>query len=205
MKELFEKAASARSLHELDDIIGENENILKAVEEFENKYPRFDLSISPAELQQLIDEKTLIEKEHAINLNREGGFSTFEKLLLAVLWKNGQLSRVRPIVKGILGEKNSGSDFGIIFHQFGKSLADPNEPIVDQHVLRAFCEYGDLSKVAGRKKVPRKAVFKEADRSLVDAYCSWFKEVLKKVPEAEKKDFKYRFDKLLFAIGKRLE
>ena len=204
MKELFEKAERAKSLSELNVIIASDDNISNFVGEFENKYPRFDLQIESEEVRQLI-ETLFLNDDHTINLEREAGFTPFEKLLLAVLWKNGQIFRVRPIVKGILGHENSGSDFGIIFHQFGKSLANPNEPIIDQHVLRAFSEYGDLSKISGRKKVPRKSVFKETDRDLINAYCNWFKGILEHIPEEERNEFKYRLDKLLFAIGKKLE
>jgi hypothetical protein len=60
------------------------------------------------------------------------------KLLYAVLWKNGDLAKVKHVVKGIL-DKRDESDNSIIFYQFGRHLSEKkSEPIVDQHVLRAF-------------------------------------------------------------------
>ncbi|MET0392373.1 MAG: hypothetical protein ABW019_04495 [Chitinophagaceae bacterium] len=198
MRELFEKAEKATSLSELNGIIASDSTISKTIKEFEHKYPRFDLQIKPQQVQQL-KENRFLNEDHTINLEREAEFTPFEKFLLAVLWKNGQIFRVQPIVDGIVGIKKSESEFGIIFNQFGRHLADPTEPIVDQHVLRAFCE------ATGRKKVPRKTVFKTSDQKMIDEYRNWFKIILQRITEQEKEEFRYKLDKLLFTIGKQLE
>jgi hypothetical protein len=203
-KELFEKASKAKTTQELDTIIEEESGISTIINEFEDKYPPIDLTVQNDAVSLLITEG-IINSDHTINLAGENRFSTFEKLLLAVLWKNGHIMRIQPILDGITGIRKSNSDFGVIFRQFGRSLVDPEEPIVDQHVLRAFSAYGDLSEVKGRRKVPRKVAFKESDQELINAYRAWFKSVLHEVPTEQKTKFKYRLDKLLFALGKGLE
>lgn len=204
MRELFEKASKAKSLQELDMIINQESGISSIISEFEDKYPDFDLTVQNEEVDRLIAQG-IINADHTINLSGEYKFSTFEKLLLAVLWKNGHITRIQPILDGITGVRKSESSFGVIFRQFGRSLTDPDEPIVDQHVLRAFCTFGDISEVKGRKEVPRKTAFKDSDQELINAYREWFKNILQEVPTQEKVTFKYRLDKLLFAVGKRLE
>src|SRR5690606_21905058 len=151
------------------------------ITEFEEKYPDFQLTIQRDEIDGLIADG-ILTSDHTINTEAVHKFSPFEKLLLSVLWKNGHSKRVQPILDGMIGERKSQSDFGVIFRQFGRSLVNAEEPIVDQHVLRAFCTFGDTSVVKGRRLVPRKAAFKESDQDLIDAYREWFKSILKEIP-----------------------
>jgi hypothetical protein len=50
------------------------------------------------------------------------------------------------MVSSLLPKKN-----GLVFNQFGKHLADHKEPIIDQHVLRAFgihlCKDSDSAQI----------------------------------------------------------
>jgi hypothetical protein len=62
-----------------------------------------------------------------------------EKLLYALAWKNGDLRKVKHIVAGILSSEDDAANKAIVFNQFGIYLSGKrNEPIIDQHVLRAF-------------------------------------------------------------------
>jgi hypothetical protein len=203
MKNIFTLAVATRSLSELKKVAESNSDLSIALREFEEKYPPIDLSMNQKEVDDLFQSVDRIS--HQINLRRPTPFTSFEKLLMAVLWKNGHIHRVQPIIDGIVDAKQSDSGFGVIFRQFGKSLIDPEEPIVDQHTLRAFCKFGDLSDVASRKLIPRKSAFRNSDQPLIDSYRKWFKSVISKVPQGESNDFKYLLDKVLFAVGKNLD
>jgi hypothetical protein len=52
-------------------------------------------------------------------------------------WKNNDLKKLKHIIEGIKDE-NEYKKTGIVFYQFGKHLRNIGEPIIDQHVLRAF-------------------------------------------------------------------
>lgn len=81
------------------------------------------------------------------------------KLLYAMVWKQGDLEKMRTIIEGIeealeIPEENrikhteeyKASNYqSLVFPQFGKFLVDPvNYPIVDQHVIRAFKTYREV-------------------------------------------------------------
>lgn len=200
--EIFRTTADSTTLQQLNNIVSHN-SLNASIKEFEKKYPRINLSFSASEIRELFEY--FINKEtYAINPNPERPFSAFEKLLLAVLWKNGHIDRVKPIMHGITGVDKSNSDFGVIFTQFGRSLINPEEPIVDQHTIRAFCTYGDTPDIKGHKSAHKKSAFRKDDQELIDLYRKWFKSILDKVRPEEKTEFKYIFDKILFVIGKEL-
>lgn len=203
MKEVFIKLSNAKSLCDLDVIIAQYD-FSEDIEQFKKKYPEVDLTLSADDINDLVNEN-IITEDHRINLSTNRKFSPFEKLLLSVLWKNGHLLRVQPIIDSIRNNRRSTSDYGVIFRQFGRSLVDPQEPIVDQHVLRAFCHYADVLNVQRRKAVARKVAFKESDQAIIDAYRCWFKSILTRVESSEQTKFKYLLDKVLFIIGKRIE
>ena len=97
------------------------------------------------------------------------------KLLYALAWKNGDLKKVRHILKGVLHDcpYTTDPEDGFVFHQFGRYLTKrPGEPIVDQHVLRAFgihqvTDEGEIQayqqmELIGKKQAP-----------LITLYRSW--------------------------------
>ena len=76
-------------------------------------------------------------------------FTIKYKLLYSIIWKNGDLLKVKHIIQGILESEienvdNNDKEFvekqdSLVFYQFGKYLTKKNnEPIIDQHVVRAF-------------------------------------------------------------------
>ncbi len=201
--EIFTKASEASSIKDLEKLVNENLFLQKSIEDFRNKYPDINLSISRNEVEDAIQDDVLTN-EHLLQINRRKPFSTLEKLLIAVVWKNGHITRVQSVVDGIIGETKSKSDYGLIFRQFGKSLAYESEPIVDQHVLRAFHRFFYL-KTDASKKFPDNRALNNSDECLVNNYCAWFKGIISKVPKQEQKLFCYQFDKILFAIGKAIK
>ena len=203
MKDIFDEICNATNVADLNAIVITYDLTAKIIS-FKEKYPDVDLTFSQDEVRSLLVTNTLTDK-HLIDLSHDRKFSAFEKLLLSVLWKNGHLTRVQPIVDGMVGDRKSESKYGVIFQQFGRSLVDEMEPIIDQHVLRAFSKFGDLSRILGRKTVQRNTAFNDADQETIDAYREWFKDKLKHVNDSDRTKFKYLLDKILFVVGKSIE
>jgi hypothetical protein len=63
------------------------------------------------------------------------------KLLAAVLWKNGDIHKVQHLIDGITGREGDRTPYSLVFKQYGASLADHHQPIVDQHVLHGPSSY----------------------------------------------------------------
>jgi hypothetical protein len=60
------------------------------------------------------------------------------RVLMGFIWKQGDISTLWHVFRGLHGEKYAPSD-SIVMYQFGKHLADPvHNPIFDQHTYRAF-------------------------------------------------------------------
>lgn len=198
--ETFFRLESATSTEEVDDI----PSALGIPDRFkfsESKYPKITFSISDNDIHDLILKGILTESLDIGNLANE---SPITKLLYAVLWKNGDIPKIRHVVKGILNKREE-ADNGIVFFQFGKHLStNSQEPIVDQHVLRAYGIYhaGDDSKEIQRLK--HLTLFGKKELPIVEAYKKWLisslKEGLKRNPV-----HCYHIDKVLFAVGKYIK
>ena len=126
--------------------------------------------------------------------------------MYSVLWKNRDLKKIKHIVQGILkhDEVVCSKEDGLVFYQFGKFLTKTGQPIIDQHVLRAFRIYQtkDLKEVARWRK---KDTLNKTDRSLIDDYKDWLKsdEITKDLRNQQ--DYSYHIDQLLFALGKTIK
>jgi hypothetical protein len=107
-----------------------------------NDYPSLGVEISEAELGVM---RQLFPATGAVPPNTEqvaiAVTDPIAKLLYALIWKNGEANRLPHILRGVedvhRGIDGYPSD-GLVMYQFGRSLADPSEPIVDRHTMRAF-------------------------------------------------------------------
>ena len=96
--------------------------------------------------------------------------------------------------------------YSLFFKQYGAGLSNEHEPIVDQHVLRAFEIYslkGYSELLVGNLR--KKSLYKSNDKPLLDDYKIWFVNVMEKVHESEKTPFKEKLDKILFQLGKKVK
>jgi len=202
--EIFSIASNASSIKDLEKLINCNSFLQKAIKDFEDKYPVVDLTITPIEIEEL-KRMNLLTETNFINLSIPQKFSSFERLLLAALWKNGHIKRIKPIADGIVDNNVGQSKYGLVFRQFGKSLANDEEPIIDQHVLRAFYQFYYQPNYKITKPFPTNRALNDSDEDLVREYVTWFKGIVSKINPEEKKEFKYKLDKILFAIGKSLK
>jgi hypothetical protein len=205
-KHIFCLIEKAESIHELEDI---QKHIPEEIKKnFPNeKYPRLKFALSTEEINQLKSKKILnadgsISHNCAIDMLN----SPLEKLLYSVLWKNGHLGKEKHIADGIL--ENRDHQFtekkGLVFYYFGKHLKNKENPIIDQHVIRAFLFYEAIKN--GEKnlnKILTKRTLDAKDEENCSKYIEWQnRHSLKK---SDPVDFTYHLDRLLFAVGKALK
>ncbi|MHA4847886.1 hypothetical protein ACX0G7_27230 [Flavitalea antarctica] len=179
-------------------------NLLSQVESFYVKYPPFDFRLSASDINTLRNSGIINQcnKLEPLKFPQDA----LSKLLGAVLWKNGDINKVQHIIDGVVGLSEDRSEYSLIFKQYGASLSSDEEPIVDQHVLRAFEIFilEPYSEVAVQKS-RKKALFKTIDRPLLDKYRSWFQQLLSKVPISERGRYSDTIDKIIFIHGKAVK
>lgn len=205
-KDVFDLIKSSKTIKELEEIPQRIPIPIINIMDID-AYPKIEFGIQPHEIQTLIDNKIIDE-----NLNFATDISSkltdpFSKLLYAIAWKNGDLKKVKHIINGILDSKNDCDDKvnALVFYQFGKYLTKaPGQPIIDQHVIRAFAVYN--SKENENIAVLRKIVtLDKSHRPLISEYKEWLTsdEISKELQGKE--DYTYYIDKLLFATGKTIK
>jgi len=160
------------------------------------KYPPINFIISKEEIRKLGGLNLTLSDQ----LSQES-LTSLEKLMLSILWKNGDFGKEKHIIQGILGkysfdEKNSGH----VFYQFGKRLNNPkNEPIIDQHIIRAF--------IFHKKSLKEVSKFNQLEKKQIPDiknYIKWARLQAEKII-GEKEQVLYEIDRLLFALGKYIK
>lgn len=203
IKNLFAELEKCGSFNELISFV-QLSNLTEQVKSFYDKYPKFDFTLTPGDIKHLQDSE-VITSFNTLNPVKFPA-DPLAKLLVAVLWKNGDILKVQHIIDGIIGEPGDRSDHSLIFKQYGASLANIEEPIVDQHVLRAFEIYCLVSySEQAVEKSRGKSLFKSVDRPLLNKYRTWFTHLLSNVPLAERDRFGNTIDKIIFIHGKAVK
>jgi len=201
VKDVFRKIEDAQTVFALKSILKEFPDSVKLSED---DYPSIKFKISPEEISQLEKIENLIEENLITKHNELLDKNPLAKILYAVLWKRNDLKKIKHVIKGIKSGENAGDDDeALTFTQFGRYLADNKEPIIDQHVMRAFSCYEQPIERLGSLRTL--SLLKGKDHvKLINEYKVWLKEKLKSEliidPEAM-----YYIDKVLFALGKSIK
>lgn len=192
-KFIFGEIIKANDILEIINLIHSFESIFKIKFDLE-KYPKLNFTISSAEITTL-ENLDILNTNGALNIENPKFIEKLSdplfKLLFAMAWKQGDLIKVSHIVNGILNKKeNEYENKPIVFYQFGKHLGNPaSEPIVDQHVLRAFSYF--------KNGVEPKKI----NLDLVNIYKEWLQSNLsKKIQKCD--NYLYHIDILVFLTGK---
>lgn len=175
IKSVFNDICLSKSISDLEKILVKNE-IEKKYWIKDVDYPKLEFSITKSEIQKIQDESYIIN--NIFNSNKIGEVdNTIAKLLYAMAWKNGDLKKIKHIIQGIkdVDEVNASKNDGLVFYQFGKYLTKKEgEPIIDQHVLRAFKIYqrdinneDEMSKAINLTKVTKNEI------ELIKEYKDW--------------------------------
>ena len=172
-------------------------------------YPALNFSISKSEINQLVASEILNE-DHTFSKNMNDKLTDpLTKLLYATAWKNGDLPKIKHIIKGILKEEDaSNENKAIVFHQFGRYLTKtPGQPIIDQHVIRAFGIFtpNDGKKMWYVQELIRLSVVNKKHNGIIETYKKWLGSdgLLNELRQCE--GYTYHVDKLLFALGKTVK
>lgn len=208
--EVFEQIRRAATDKALEDIVNNNP-LLKQNKMSEKTYPPIRFFVSLSEIEDL-QRTGVLDREGRLTsaLNGES-MSALEKLLFAIVWKNGDLGKERHIVKGIQlanGVPTGGiQDRGLVFSQFGKYLSDRNHPIIDQHVMRSFSLYKKCGDAASDEisKIRRKSSFVKEDKVMISAYEEWLESDELQLSLRQLSGYKFYIDKVLFALGRHLK
>ncbi|MBG9377187.1 hypothetical protein I5907_13165 [Panacibacter sp. DH6] len=197
-KKIFEAINAAQSIQQLDNIYAQNDlpRFYPA-----NKYPRLHFSLNEDDISG-IDERILNDDGSIAEEASKHIQDPLAKILYAVLWKNGDLQKIKHVAQGIKGSNTlEAVDEAVVFKQFGKHLANKQEePIIDQHVLRAFSIY-QATDVTRVNKILRQTNFN--DWKLVQEYKECFKTLNSKKEHIE--GWRSKVDQLLFSLGKSIK
>ncbi len=198
VKRIFEKLMTSKTIEDVERIL-DDPMIDKKNQMDDQLYPQLKFKITKDEIEDL-KKKGIITSDNL--LSDISNADTLTKLLYAVSWKNGDLKKIKHIIEGIISEQQDEKKNGLVFYQFGKYLTKkPGEPIIDQHVLRAF----GIFKANGNKekieKLKRLSLITKKEKELIDQYKLWLKTDLTEELR-EKDNYSYYVDKVLFAVGK---
>lgn len=218
--DVFNEIRKAKSIEEIEKIYFKTsipeKNMMK-----DNYYPKINFKISRKDIIELQKNKKISEQYTFTSELASEENNTLIKILYSIIWKNGDLIKVKHIIQGIMhselvddendndeaDEENDNDEKldSLVFYQFGKYLTkENNEPIIDQHVIRAYkvsiCNEEEINE---SRKI---SILKGRDHIvLIDQYKNWLNsseisKELKEVPE-----YNYYIDKLLFAAGKSIK
>ena len=205
-KDIFELIKKSKTILDLESIPDKLEIPIKNRMNVDG-YPKIEFSISQEEIQSLLDNKIIDD-----NLNFTKDITSkladpLSKLLYATSWKNGDLKKVKHIIKGILDSENESSDQdeALVFYQFGKYLTKAvGQPIIDQHVIRAYSIYSstDNTEVERLRKLE---TIDKTHKTIINEYKTWLTSDNLRQELRNEKDYTYYVDKLLFATGKTIK
>lgn len=197
----FQKLSQATTSQEIKDL-------LKAIDPKYHmnwdKYPPITFKITHEDVNELELDDDFSTKDLMGKVDEN---SALTKLLFAMAWKNGDLQKLKHIINGIKGEKDETQKNALVFYQFGKFLTKDNgEPIIDQHVLRAFGMYMAQQKPDKFKSSEYKnlTTITHKHRDLIEEYKEWLQSGLTEELKNEP-DYVYHVDQVLFAMGKKLK
>jgi hypothetical protein len=203
---IFNLIQKSKSIEELETI-PDKLNILSKNRMSIDSYPKIEFDIKTSEIQTLIDNN-LIDNE----LNFEQDITKkltdpLTKLLYATAWKNGDLKKIKHIIKGILEseKENDEQNNALVFYQFGKYLTKiPGQPIIDQHVIRAFAIHSSTSSeaISGFRKLE---ILNKNHKPIIKKYKDWLTSDNLTKELKNQTDYTYHIDKLLFATGKTIK
>jgi hypothetical protein len=200
VKKVFDRIKSAKSVGDFDNIV-DDDPILQKNKFNSSKYPNLKINISTNDITKLKKSNILSDENKILPLTDSLDLSPLEKLLYSVLWKNGDLGKEKHIVEGVLASEdddNSSKERGLVFYQYGKHLAKREEPIVDQHTIRAFLLFKNIeSEDSEITKIRKKDTLKNDE--LLN-FRIWIKS-----SEIGGIDNQFHIDKVLFSLGKAVK
>lgn len=170
------------------------------------KFPRLRMQITPKEISELhamgvlTDELKLSPILASGKFNSDKPLSALEKLMYAVLWKNGDLGKEHHVAAGVY-DRGHTQKTGTVFYEFGGYLSGRNSFIMDQHTLRSFAVVASEGDAITQARKLKTIVGRNDQHSdWMKAYVAFYKQI-----EAKGKGYLYVVDKLFFGAGKLIK
>ncbi|MGV3601352.1 MAG: hypothetical protein ACO1N1_09105 [Dyadobacter fermentans] len=201
---VFGHLKEAKSIRELLSI-PEKCAIPKKYQLDSKTYPQIEFTLRSEDIGSLIKSGFLdSELNIASDINRTMT-DPLAKLLYALAWKNGDLKKIKHIARGVRDVNDDFTDQkdALVFYQFGKYLTGAvNQPIVDQHVIRAFSVYRAIRDgIDPAEYLAIKAVTKK-HKPIIDQYKNWLLSNELSSELKEENGYAFHIDRILFAAGK---
>jgi len=205
--QIFDLIKKSKTTEDIDNILDSLEipskNRMKS-----DSYPQIKFKIDKSDIDELII-KDIIDKT-TLNFKKditEKLTDPLTKLLYSTVWKNGDIKKIKHIIKGIteVNDNSNEQDDALVFYQFGKYLTKtPGQPIIDQHVLRAFAVYKstDDNNIETLQKLE---TLKNTHKTIINDYINWLQSDELTIELKAISDYTYFIDKLLFATGKTIK
>jgi len=171
-------------------------------------YPKIEFSLSICDIHSLINNKIIDDELNFTHDVTKRLTDPLSKLLYAIAWKNGDLSKVKHIIKGVIESKSCENNYNkaLVFYQFGKFLTKTvGQPIIDQHVIRAFAVYKSINSNEKINELREIETLNKKHKGLISDYKDWLTSdfITKELKMIE--DYSFYIDELLFAIGKTIK
>lgn len=202
---VFKAIRDVSTLEELDAIV-KTDRLLKNRAMPEKRYPKIHFDVSMSEIEEL-KRKGVLDNTGRVTLGRKK-LSPLEKLLYAIVWKNGDLGKEHHIVRGInssaQSEPGSSEKKGLVFFHFGRYLADRKNPIIDQHVIRSFRLY-KLNKKRSDWDAAVTGIRSKGkvDEDTIRDYKKWLTSLSMTLRAHQ--GYRFHVDKVLFALGRAVK
>jgi hypothetical protein len=199
---IFTEIKNARNIAELKSI-NTDKYFAQKNRMSEDKYPPIKFEINYDEIKEFLGTENNLLKDSSQITN------PLAKLLYALAWKNGDLVKIKHIVEGIKDVEMDSLEKrdGLVFYQFGKYLAKKNnEPIIDQHVIRAFLMFkSDNYKISIDKIIEIEVLNSENHKDYIKDYKLWLSSNELKASLKNEQGYMYYIDQVLFALGKTIK
>ena len=165
-------------------------------------YPKIEFKITPKEIQTLLSNG-ILDKDFNFQDNITSKITEpLTKLLYSLAWKNGDLKKLKHIAKGVSTPNKNDQKTALVFYQFGKYLTKTGQPIIDQHVIRAF-SISKLEEPCSIKKFRKLSTITENEQCNIREYIKWLRSGELSNELRSKEDYCYYIDKILFATGRK--
>ena len=204
---IFNDISKSKSISDLEKIL-ENNKVEKKYWIKVADYPKLEFNITIEEIQKLENESYI--SNNIFNHNKIAEIdNTIAKLLYAMAWKNGDIKKIKHIIQGVkdVDKSDNNKSDGLVFYQFGKYLTKKEgQPIIDQHVLRAFKVFRtNLTDEEEISKSRKLATIGKNEMNLIKYYKAWLLCEDITIELKQEIDYAYHIDKILFAVGKKIK
>ena len=176
----------------------------------QDKFPRLYFRLSANDVNELkkmeilTDDYRISKKLAEGRLSNGMQLSALEKLLYAILWKNGDLGKEKHLLDGVTEIKTIRGP-GIVFNNFGAFLSGRVPYILDQHTVRSFAVYAAVAEgVSKARNIEILKIENQWHKELIHGYEEFYGS-LDQRNFHDRDTFFYEVDRLLFGLGKLIK